>query len=541
MSFKGNAAGYRPNEIVFRWVSSLLIAAMMACSTLTAGALISRLMPEWISWVMAVLVFFIVLDSLYTRHRLKNRPYLDSGRLVETGAQIVVIFLLVKVAMSLSRGTQSFLAEIPLWGQDFIKNFITFDLFIGLVMAVAAWLIGSYFGELLDAMSMEKALIDQSIEVPDKRSLPLAHDRLVSLIFSILIILVMITALVRVDLKQFFGQGLSSFLYLPPLAGGGASTLLFFMFGLALLSQTQFISLHTHWGMTRTPVRGNLAGRWALYSVLFLILLSVITGLLPTNYSLGFLSSLGNVLDYLLSVLLFITQAIFSLIVLLVNFPFILFGKEAPIDINTSTQEASPPLLPEPETSASVPWMDMARSIIFWLFFLGVVIFALNQYLRQHDEIIAGLRRIPGLTYLARFRRWLMALFAGVGREISRIVENGRARIKALGLGIQFTARGGYINPRHLSPRQKVYFYYFAFIRRGGEQGIPRQPAQTPSEYADTLDRMLPTMEQEVDQLTGAFIEARYSRHAVENDDAKRVKTIWERIRGALRGKKISQ
>ena len=42
----------------------------------------------------------------------------------------------------------------------------------------------------------------------------------------------------------------------------------------------------------------------------------------------------------------------------------------------------------------------------------------------------------------------------------------------------------------------------------------------------------------EFSQLTGAFIEARYSRHAVEPEDANRVKKIWERIRGALMRKK---
>jgi hypothetical protein len=185
--------------------------------------------------------------------------------------------------------------------------------------------------------------------------------------------------------------------------------------------------------------------------------------------------------------------------------------------------------------------MGMVRSIIFWVFFLGIVIFALNQYLCQHEEIIAGLRRIPGWTFLARIGRWFMSLFAGMGREISRIVEKGRARIRALGSDMRSAAQGGYINPRRLSPRQKVFFYYLAFIRRGGEQGIPRQPAQTPSEYAQSLDKALPTAEEDIDQLTGAFIEARYSQHAVKHDDANRVKTIWERIRGVLRGKNKSQ
>jgi hypothetical protein len=539
MSFKGNPSDDRPNEAVFRRVSSLLIAAMIACAAMTAGILFNQFLSYWNPWTMAVLCFFIALDSLYTRQRIKNQPSLGSSWLVVSGTQIVMIFLVVKVAMSLSRGVKYFLSEIPLWSQDFYQNFITFELLAGLVLAVIAWFVGSYFGELLDAMGMEQALIDQSIEVPDERSQPNAHNRLVSLIFSILIILVMFAALVRVDLTgiQDFGEGIK-IIQMPPLSGGGASTLAYFMLGLALLSQTQFISLHTHWGLTRIPVSGNLAGRWALYSILFLILLAIIAGLLPTHYSMGFFSTLGYWLDFLLSILFFIGQVIFSLFVLLINLPFLLLGKEAPLAKNApaSPEIPTPPAL-EVAITTSVPWLGMVKTIFFWLFFLGVVIFTLSQYLRQHEEVIAGLRRIPGWKYLARFRSWLQSLFAGMGRKISRITKSGREWTSALNASRRFIAQGGYINPKRLTPRQKIYFYYLALIRRGGEQGIPRQPAQTPWEYARTLDRALPTAEDDIDQLTDAFVEARYSRHAVGNEDANRVKKTWEKIRRALQGK----
>jgi hypothetical protein len=539
MSLKGNTSDYRPHEVVFRRVSSMLVAAMIACAAMTMGILINRLVPDWNPWVMTVLSFFIALDSHYTHHRMKNRPLLGSGWLAVAGTQIVMIFLVVKLAMSLSRGVHYLLAEIPLWSQDFIQSFITFELLAGLVMAVIAWFVGSYFGELLDDMGMEQALIDQSIEVPDNRSQPLAHDRLISLIFSILIILVMCTALVRVDLREIqdFGEGIK-FIRMPPLSGGGSSTLAYFMLGLALLSQTQFISLYTRWGLARTPISGNLAGRWALYSILLLIILAIIVSLLPTYYSLGFISTLGYWLDYLLSILFFIVQSIFALFVLLINFMFLLLGEDAPLAQNAS---ASPglPTPPEPEAAVptSVPWLGMVRTIFFWVLFLGVAIFALSQYLRQHEEVIASLRRIPGWKYLARFRSWLQSLFAGMEREISRIMQNGRERIGALSASRRFIAQGGYINPKRLTPRQKVYFYYLALIRRGSEQGIPRQPAQTPSEYARTLDQVLPTAEDDIDQLTDAFVEARYSRHSVGNEDANRVKKTWDKIRRALQGK----
>ena len=50
-----------------------------------------------------------------------------------------------------------------------------------------------------------------------------------------------------------------------------------------------------------------------------------------------------------------------------------------------------------------------------------------------------------------------------------------------------------------MDPRRQIYFYYLAMIRRGGEQGIPRQPSQTPSEYAAHLEKELPDAVQDIE------------------------------------------
>jgi hypothetical protein len=91
--------------------------------------------------------------------------------------------------------------------------------------------------------------------------------------------------------------------------------------------------------------------------------------------------------------------------------------------------------------------------------------------------------------------------------------------------------------PRSLDPRRQIYFYYLAMIRRGGEQGIPRKPSQTPAEYAAHLEQELPDARQDIDSITDAFIEARYSGREVDSQKANWVKEIWRRIRRALQGK----
>ena len=92
-----------------------------------------------------------------------------------------------------------------------------------------------------------------------------------------------------------------------------------------------------------------------------------------------------------------------------------------------------------------------------------------------------------------------------------------------------------WINPRKLSQRQQVQFYYLAMLRRGGEHGHTRQPAQTPYEYARKLESEIPEIDRDVAGLTAEFIEARYSRHDIPPEHVGVVRRYWERIKRALK------
>jgi hypothetical protein len=74
-------------------------------------------------------------------------------------------------------------------------------------------------------------------------------------------------------------------------------------------------------------------------------------------------------------------------------------------------------------------------------------------------------------------------------------------------------------------------------IRRSDQQGLRRKPSQTPSEYAVTLEKDLPSVSEDIDSITKAFVEARYSRHEVNAGKADIVKAIWGRIRRALQNR----
>ncbi len=94
------------------------------------------------------------------------------------------------------------------------------------------------------------------------------------------------------------------------------------------------------------------------------------------------------------------------------------------------------------------------------------------------------------------------------------------------------------MNVRRLSPRQKVLFYYYAFLRRAGESGLPRQPWMTPYEYSASLENLPDEQGENIASLTEGFIQARYSQHAVPEDLVGLIKTSWVKFRSFLRSRR---
>ena len=74
-----------------------------------------------------------------------------------------------------------------------------------------------------------------------------------------------------------------------------------------------------------------------------------------------------------------------------------------------------------------------------------------------------------------------------------------------------------------------------SILRRAGRLGLPRRRAQTPHEYDGTLGPHLDQAQQEMTQLTQAFVEARYSHHTFDRERDKQVRAGWQQVKAALR------
>jgi hypothetical protein len=526
----------RFNQRVFRLVSYALITLMLLCAALTVASLLNRLVPAWQTWYIVVICLLVTLDRLYTQPLYKALALFTPEWIGTLGTQSIVLLVLAKILVGLSHGPNEFWAEILLWRQDFVTYFFNVEFLIVVGIIILTWVVSGDFADLLEQIGLDKDLIDEDTAGAKQGKLS-ARERLLNLFFTVGSVLVVFTAFGRLDMRViFFAKTGSFFMELPALAAGGASTLLYFMFGLALLSQTQLMALHVRWNIQRIPVSRKLAGRWAVYSIIFLVLMAAVVSLLPTSYSLNPLALLGYIIDVIVVLVVFIGQYILLFLLLLLNFVFQLLGVTSP------KQDVTPaPLrIPEPpmdfnQTLASPDWWEFIKSLVFWMIFLSVLLFSIVQYLRQHEEAMQTLRKVPGWGVLERAWQWFMGLFVSARESAARIFEAGQKRLRNRRATARELFGGGFMNLRRLDPRQQVTFFYLALIRRGAESGLPRSPSQTPYEYAATLEEALPAASEDVQALTEAFSEARYSRRPVQPEKANLAKAIWERIRKALR------
>ena len=524
------------NVNTYRLICYSLVALMMGCAASTIVSLVNHIIaepPTYLIW----LCFLIALDRLYTFRVFRNWMILSREWLVLFGTQAIIIIVLTKITVGLSHGLGAFLAEIPTWREKFPASFLDPETGFALILALLVWVLCGNFADMLEEIGPDQ-LQSRRLDFDSyglEKVVP-TRQRLIGLFFSIGTFLVILTMLGRIDERFNFSQSTFDLSrQIPAFATGGASTLLYFMLGLALLSQTQFISLHIRWNIQKIPINSKLARQWAGYSLLFLGVIALAVSLLPTSYSIQPLMILGYVINLIFYIFLIIGQSIYLFAVYLIGFLFALFGKDNPIKNPADMPAKAPVPLPEVGNSPIGPdWWEAIKMIVFWAIFLSVIFWAAREYLRQHSELLTWLRKWPAWRFLEQLINWLRDIFSEAKTNISNLISSERPR-QAMPWQ---KAMDGFINLRKLTPRQRIYFFYLALVRRAGENGLPRISHQTPDEYAATLQSALPASADDVREMTAAFVHARYSHHPIEMEDSQRVENIWQRVRRALKGRR---
>jgi hypothetical protein len=520
---------YRATQNVSLVFGNLLVCLMMGTIAMGFIQFGTRINDTWQGGYLLWLSLLVSLEAIYTRKKTADMELRD--RLIFRLSEWVALAVAIKLLLYLLRGPAQLLEDLPLWQENFLIHFFTGEYTLALLVTGIIWWSAGSFSNELEAL-YERSNDAQWDELGKlQNALHAMRDKIATRIFVLGILVVAMAVLSRIDdtlVLRVTGQVASG--YRAPVA----NVLAYFILALVLLSQTQFALLRTRWLWQRMPISSKLANNWVRSGLLFFAFLAVVVFFLPTEYSIGLFDTLRLALDFVfqgLAMLFFVITLPLTLCMSL----FSLFS--APNGETAPMPPAAPPPAP-PVAAEPAAWLDVLRSLAFWLLFIGIIFFALRYYLIQNKALWNIITRFPLARWLSRAWASARSWLGKTNRQVTRLVRGGLQRLRARGAGLPAVHLRRPVNLSRLSPREKIIYFYLNLVEMASQHGLERKPSQTPYQYESQLKSALPDVDEDVHNLTDTFLEARYSRHTVEDPQARQAQSLWEHIREVLRGKK---
>ncbi len=514
-------------------VCYVLIGSLLVFLTNAFVWLVETYASEWNGSYLPFIAFLLCLEAMYFRNIVKKRglSIFDRELWIYRGSELVVLIVGIRFLLYVINGTEAMLNNFRGWPIEWYRFFEDTEFFGVIIFLVAIWGISNSFGFDIDRLQVRPS--DENWERISELNIDRneARKRLFSKIMSLGVILILLTIILRVNAGLYFMETYVSGLV-------SLNMVAYFGISVILLSFTQFSLLLGRWLWEGTQIEGNLGIRWFRYGAGFVLILIAIAYVLPTAYTYGFL----EVIRFLLSVISYIIALIYFLIMSLVSIISVLtlslFGREG------SQQPPAAPTYQLPEGIQSLdPNSRQANSILSLVFSLGswiliilVIGFSFWFYVKQNVGLYSKIKTIPFIGSVIKILEWLRVAFLNFGDHVKATVNHALESVQNRFLSIETSRTMNYISLRKLSPREKIIFYYLAFIKRTGEGGVQRELYATPNMFKQKVDKFLPNdASQETSLLTQAFYEARYSKHQLEQADTTPVKSAWSRLRIYLR------
>lgn len=472
----------------------VVVAVLVACVAWSAARLIVLLEIEdsaTLFWLTPVLMAFIGFRT----QRVVQKRFLSSSdslrfRLIELG----VMYLLIKLFSHFDETLPEMLAIARQWAQAPLTFFDNTSV-IAFLMGTAAWWAAGATARDLDAV------VDPTMYVGETE----ARTRLISRYFAGGALLIVLAALTRIDPRSVLT--LTNRRLRTPIP----NVLLYFFLGLVMLGQVQLARLSGVWQREKVRVASNLNVAWIRYLLLFVALAALLAFVLPTGYTIGILD--------LVATAIWAISYVVTLIYIVVFWPFamlfaLLMGQ--PDRIQPPAVEQLP-LRPEPlpGSGAGTPWLAILRSLAFWVVLLAAIVYLLRSYVRDRPGLWKALQRFAPLRWLRAAWQALRHWITGVGETVQRTVPALVRRLRR----DRGTDRQRRQRRRGPDAREQLLYHYLTTLDRAEEAGFPRRGTQTPYEYRETLDPHLAEGHAAMRGLTEAFVEARYSTHAVTEEE----------------------
>lgn len=525
-----------------QFAGPLMIATLVTALLLGPVVLFRLLAPQPAWRFLPPVIFLIALESVYTTRWLQHPDRRQLNGALYRLAEIMVIATVLRLlTWALGDGVPDWEA----WRTYYLSPLQFFDaVYAGYLTAgILAWERGSTFGGLFDRLALSHAEI-AFYSLPRKEQSARAEDRPVERErpaifanmarswlqggFMLAIVAAMTTvdlpSLVEVDSVRNVGRlGLQPDMLL--------ALLVYFLLGLWMLSYGRLIMMQARWAADGVRSGREMARKWLRSSLALVLGAALVAAFLP----IGSTFAISLVLGALVQLTLVFFQFLFLLFALIPVFFLSLLGLVAPRGEAVAPEPITPSTLPATGSQVNET-TALILGGLFWFVVAAVAVVAFFVFLRERNYPLQSARV---RSWWRSFVAWLRTLWQGATGRAAALGRAVRIRLptrKGEGEGSGLPWR--FIRVGALPPKERVRYFYLSIVRRAGEKGVERAKSETPGEYAGDLKHEWPGAEGEIEALTGAFLEARYSRREFDEEEVNPVKRAWKEVRATVRGRR---
>jgi hypothetical protein len=309
--------------------------------------------------------------------------------------------------------------------------------------------------------------------------------------------------------------------------------IIYFGAGFWLASQARMAVMQARWVAGGLEIDSSITTRWRQQVLLIIILVSVLAAFLPIGSTLAISAIIQVLLGYLFAAL----AILLGLAPLLIAWILSLFSSDTS-ETDQLPVEISPSV---PAGEITGPIFEIPAALLEGLFLVVAVVIALMAlvYFFRYRSLRFD------LTWLtepwSRFVSQLRAMWRRFSIESTDLATSIRIRLKRATLPGRETITPWRFSPiQGQTPREKIRYYYLSVLYRAEKQGIIRSPGETPLEHGEKLINNWPEATSEISDLTQIFMQARYSRRPITDRESEEAKSLYQRLRSAVRKKVVA-